>query len=369
MPESSTGDEALHGSAAEEVKNLPGDAGNSSADTEGAPPADSPAAEKQDDKKPLDIADAVRAALSKGEEQSSGSGEGEEEETDPSKPLAEGEKPKEGEEDDLGDLTEEELKSYKPKTRRRFEKLDRENKAFTAEISQLKPQAEKFQAIETYARNANLNKDDINTGFEIMRLMKNDPVKAWDVLQPIVQALQALVGEILPKDLQAQVDAGQIPIERAKELSRLRAEKGVTTSTTAQQAERDKENRAAEAKRNSDNLVATVSTAISKWESDWKASDPDYSLKQSRVSEAIELELSRATALAREGKANNLPRNVEEAVKMANEVKKRVEKEMRAYIPKRNQPINHITGNGVTNGSKPAARNMQEVVRLAVGHK
>jgi hypothetical protein len=112
-----------------------------------------------------------------------------------------------------------------------------------------------------------------------------------------------------------------------------------------------------------------VATAITKWESDWKASDPDYSLKQSRVSEAIELELSRATALAREGKPNNLPRNVEEAVKLANEVKKRVEKEMRAYIPKRNQPINHITGNGVTNGSKPAARNMQEVVRLAVGHK
>lgn len=369
MPESSTGDEALHGSVEEDKKVLPGEAGESSADTEGAPPADSPAVEKKDDKKPLDIADAVRAALSKGEEQSSGSGEGEEEEADPSKKPAEGEKPKEGEEDELGDLTEEELKSYKPKTRRRFEKLDRENKALTVDNQQLKPQAEGFQAIQTYAQNANLSRDDVNTGFEIMRLMRNDPVKAYEALAPIFQTLQATVGEILPKDLQVQVDSGQIPVERAKELSRLRAKEGVNTSTAAQQAERDKQTRADNARRNAETLQTGVASAITKWESDWKASDPDYSLKQSRVNEAIELELNRAVLLAKEGKSNNLPRTVEEAVKLANEVKKRVEKEMRAYLPKKNTPLTPVTGNGVTNGSKPAARNMNEVVRLAIGHK
>ena len=367
MPESSTGNEALHGSAEEDVKNLPGSVEDSSVENnEGASTAGSPAAEPKDDNKPKDIADAVRAALKPKEEQSSGSGEGEE---DPAAKPADGDKPKEGEEEDLGELTEEELKEYKPKTRRRFEKLDRENKALTAEKAALEPKARGFEAIQNFATNANLSKDDVNTGFEVMRLMRNDPVKAYEVLTPIYQQLQALVGEVLPADLQQQVNEGKITAPHAKELSRLRATSGVNTQTQRQNEERAQQQRNEEARQAGEKLQTDVGNAITKWDSDWKASDPDYSLKQSRVNEAIELELARATALAREGKPNKLPRSVEEAVKLANEVKKRVEKEMRALLPKKNTPITPVHGNGVSNGSKPAARDLQEAVRLAVGHK
>lgn len=371
MPDSPTGNEALHGGVAEDDKDLPGAAveNNVEGNTEGATTVESPATEPKDDNKPKDIVDAVRAALSDGKEQSSGSGEGEGEESDPSKKPAEGDKPKEGEEDDLGELTEEELKSYKPRTRRRFEKLDRENKTLSSKVTELEPQAQGFRAIQEFSRTANLNREDINTGFEVMRLMRNDPVRAYEVLTPIYQQLQALVGEVLPKDLHDQVVAGQITQAAAKELSRLRAERGVNTNVQREQQQREEQQRTEEGAQQVRQLQHGVAGAITKWEADWKASDPDYSLKQSRVNEAIELELTRNVILANQGKPNKLPRTVEEAVKLANDVKKRVEKEMRAFVPKKNTAITHVHGNGVTNGSTPAPRNLREAIGLAVGQK
>lgn len=370
MPESSTGDEALPGSAADE-KIVPGDAGNSSADTNtGAPPAESPPAEKKDDNKSFGIADAVRAALNPEKEQSSGSGEdeGKGESDDAPDPAVGDKKPEEGEGDE-DDLTKEEFQELKPKTRRRIEKLARQNTTLTTRVAELEPKAQALEAFHSITRNANLNKDDVNTIFHIGGLMKNDPVKAWEVLKPIVAQLQEIVGEIIPKDLQDQITTGRITQDAAKELSRLRAEKGVNISTQQQNTERENQNRAAQAAESAQTLQRDVGGAITKWENDWKASDPDYSLKSSRVSEAIELELNRAIILAKEGKPNNLPRSVEEAVKMANDVKKRVEKEMRQLLPKRNNPIIHVTGTGVTNGSKPVLKNMNDVVRMAVGQK
>jgi hypothetical protein len=199
--------------------------------------------------------------------------------------------------------------------------------------------------------------------------MRNDPVKAFEAITPIYQQLQALVGEVLPPDLQEQVNTGQITVPAAKELSRLRAERGVTTSVQQQNAEREQARAAEEAVTATTTLKNGVASAITKWESDWKSSDPDYSLKQSRVTEAIELELNRAVLLAQQGKPNRLPKTVEEAVSLANEVKKRVEKEMRQFAPKRNNPITHVSGNGVTNGSKPVASSIHDAVRMAIGQK
>lgn len=370
MPESSTGDEALP-NGIEEGVNLLGAEGESSVDTnKGALPADSPPVEKKDDNKSLGIADAVRAALEPKKEQSSGSGEeeGEGEDDKSATPGTGDKKPEEGEGED-DNLTKEEFQALKPKTQRRIEKLARQNTDLTTRNAELEPKAQALDAFHQITKNANLNKEDVNTIFHIGGLMKNDPVKAWEVLKPIVAQLQVIVGEVLPKDLKDQVTGGKITPEAAQELSRLRAERGVNTTNQQQNAEREKRDRNARAAEAVQTLQSDVGTAISKWENDWKASDPDYSLKSSRVSEAIELELNRAIILAKEGKPNNLPRSVEEAVKMANDIKKRVEKEMRQFLPKRNIPLTHVTGNGVTNGSKPIPKNMNDVVRFAVGQK
>lgn len=368
MPESSTGDGALPGSAADEVKPVGGTTGTESSDANsGVPPADSPTAEKQDAKPSPSLADAVRAALAGGKEQPSGSseGEGSGDATDP----PEGEKPPEGDEEDPGEFTEEELNSQKPKTQARIKKLLKQTETLTGKVTELEPQAAGFRAIQDYAKASNLSREDVNTGFEIMRMMRNEPAKALEALTPIFNQLRELVGEVLPQDMQSRVNTGAISLEDAKEISRLRAGHGITVATQKQTEERTAQDRQSEQARQSEQLKADVGSAITKWESDWKSADPDYSLKSNRVNAEIERVLLRETVLAQQGKPNKLPKTVAEAVKMADDVKRDVEKELRQFIPKRNTPINHVSGNGAMQGSKPVAKSVHDAVAQAVGHR
>lgn len=366
MSASSTDDEehVLPGAAASEDTQT-GDTGSDDSSSSDSTSADSSAASApagtQDDNKPKSIADAVRAALDSGKEQSSSSGDSEEGTGKAADPNAV--KPAEGEEEELGDLTEEELNSYKGKTQRRFRQLDGKNKALTAEIEQIKPMADLGTTIKGMADNANLTREDVNTGFNIMTLMRNDPIKAYEALTPIYDVLCAMVGIKLPDDLQQQLTEGKITAERAQELSRLRAKTGLDTAYAKEREER-------EAKKASDDNASQIATvvqdvgkAVTDWETRWQKSDPDYARKQSRVMDAIDLEL-----LKRE-KNGTLPTNVKDALAICNGVKTKVEAEFKKLLPKKsNTPIKHVEGNGAMNDSKPVPTSSRDAIVQALGH-
>lgn len=354
MPASSTGDEALKGSADEEEK-----VGTSGQAPEDGNAAESSAAEPQDDKKPIDMVDAVRAALSDGKEQSSGSGEEEgkkPEETDPDKAKA-----KEGEEG-AGELTEEEFSALKPKTQARIKQLLKKSEELTTQMSQITPKAEKFDKIEGFCQQANLTREDVNTGFRIMNLMKNDPHKAFEAMTPIYNQLCALVGEIIPDDLLAQVHDNKITMEHARELSRYRSKVGFSESRrkTEETAAVEREQNTTRAKA-AEALKTDVATAITKWETQQQTADPDYSLKQSRIMEAIELEVLKLQ------NAGTPVKSAQEALEMANRVLKKVNDEMKKLRPKKSS-VTPIGGTGLTNGSKPAPKSIYDAVSQAVGH-
>lgn len=331
--------------------------------------ASSPAAEKtNDDKGPASIADAVRSALQKdgGKRASSSSADGSEEgepgaASDPNKPkTGEGE-----EEQDLGDPTEEELNSYKPKTRSRFKALQRRTVALQEEIEQrYKPAEAQLGKINGFIANAGLSREDVNTGFEVMRLMKNDPEKALVALEPIITSLRAVVGDTLPPDLQKQVDTGILTEQHAKELSRTRSSLALTRAreerTEQQRTEQDNA-------RAVQGLAEKVGGAVGNWETQWKSQDPDYRVKQSRVMQGIELALYKAQ------QTNSLPRTTAEAIAMCDKVKREVEEDMRKLKPKR-EAVNNPTHNGgastgsSTTGSKPAPNSIFEAIAQAVGH-
>lgn len=360
MLESSTDDEALPGVAAS-GETQSGDTGSgSSSSTQADTSADSAPAGTQDDNKPSNIADAVRAALSKGKEQSSGSGESEEDILDPAAPIDA--KAKEGEDEDLGDLTDEELNSYKGKTQRRFKQLDGKNKALLVELEQTKPLIELGSSIKRMADKANLTKEDINTGFNIMDLMRNNPKEAYTALKPIYEALCGIVGVILPPDLQQQVAEGKITEPAAKELSMLRNSTGL--SAAQQKEQKDREARVAQeaVTQQFETLKVDVGKAATEWENRWKASDPDYAHKQSRVLEGVELEIYKRA------QAGTLPTTVKDAIAMCNTVKAKVESEMKKLLPKKTTPINHITGNGAMNGSKPVPTSSKDAIMQSLGH-
>lgn len=357
MSESSNDDEALPGVAASEEIHS-GDTGQESSSPQVESPAESTPATQKDDNKPKDMAAAVRAALDLGKEQSSGSGEDEDKD-----PKASGEaQATPGVEEPLGDMTEEELNSYKGKTHRRFKQLDTRNKALAAELEQSKPMAELGSTIKNMAAKANLSREDLNTGFNVMRLMRNDPVQAYEALTPIYQALCDIVGAKLPGNLQEQVNSGALTVEAAQEMSRLRAAQGLRLASDKEQQARS--SREAEEARMQDiaKLSADVGTAVSDWETRWKKSDPDYAHKQSRVLDAIDLEL-----LKRKD-AGTLPSTVKDALAMCDAIKTKVDNELKKLLPKRNTPIDHVTGNGAMNGSKPVPKTSREAIAQAVGH-
>lgn len=371
MSDSSTDDEALHGGAGgidnSDHSSSAGQASDESS-SQGAQSAGSPAAEPtKDDNKPATIADAVRAALEGGKEQSSGSGDGEGKAGSESDPEGESQ---EGDDDDLGELTEEELNSYKDKTRRRFIKLNSENKSLKERLETAEPEAEVYRQINKFVTDANLSKEDVNTGFNIMKLCRStrreDHIKAYEAMMPMVNTLAQIIGVALPKDLQDQVAAGQLTPERANEISQLRATARASDAERKANEDRMARDKQAEEERQIAALTDDVSKAVSTWESTWKAKDPDYPLKQRRVMEAIELELTKEVMLATQGKPNRVPKSAAEAVKMAEDVKKRVDKEMQRLIPKK-QPVTHIPGTGNTNNSKPAPTSSREAIFQALG--
>jgi len=354
MPDSSTDDEEKK---VEPAAAIPAEADPAPPSSDDAQAADapSPGAEEKDDKQPKDMVSAVRAALEKGKEPSSSSSDSEDG-AEPKKAESEPEK-KEGEEEDLGELTEDELNSYKPKTQRRMRQLLSKNEELTEQVAQSGPIVEQFQGIKSFCEKANLSSKDVNTGFELMNLMRNDPQQAFKQLTPIYDTLRQMVGEVLPDDLQQQVSEGRITEDHAKELSRLRS----SQTLTAQQSQQQEANTAEDDRRKSvETLRTNCATAVSKWEAEWKASDPDYRVKQARVMSEIKLALYEAKS------TGNLPTTQEEAVKLANTAKKTVEEELKRIMPPK-ASVTPITKVRSATDSTSAPKNMLEAVKQAVG--
>lgn len=317
----------------------------------------------KDDNKPKDIADAVRAALNPKEEHSSGSGDDRGTTGEPANPDARAE----GEGEELGEPTAEELASYKPKTKRRIEqfksqitKLSTDITSLTTERDSLRPRADRFDTVQKFVKEANLSTDDVNTGFTIMKLLRNDPQKAMTALTPIYEQLRILVGDILPQDLSMQVKEGKITEAVAKELSRLRSAQGLTVAQTRELEDRNRNSQQAELAQQIEVLKVDVGKAVTEWETRWKVNDPDYSLKHGHVMDALDLEVRKRKD------AGTLPNDVRSAVDMAEQVKKDVEKKLLRLLPKRNPTVTH-NGPGVNNGTKPVPKTLHEAVAQAVG--
>lgn len=359
MPPSSSDEDDLPGSEADDsiVDNGSGEDRSQN----GSPDAkvDSSTTTKQDDNKPKSMLEAVTAALAdKKEEQSSGSGEDEEEDkpdpnADPNKPKGDNEgKP------DPDDLTDEEFKALSFKTQKRIKNLVSQTQTLATKVSELEPQALIGTAIQSYAREANLSREDVNTGLNIMKLMKNDPAKAFEELTPIYKTLCALVGEVMPEDLVKKVTEGTMTEADARETSRLRATTGLTA---AQQKAADE----ARTQRNADAVVEEIRGKVSKtivdWEKRQQASDPDYSLKQSRVLDRVKIEIAERNA------ARKYITSEKDAIEMADRIKREVDAEMRKLLPKK-KVISAPNGSGATNGSKPVPKTVFDAVSQAVGH-
>lgn len=264
---------------------------------------------------------------------------------------------KEQVDDKFEDFTPEERKHLKKATAERFDKLKglyRESKEkltqLTAQVEQATVEAGQYRKFVDFLDENRLSQEDANNLFYIGALMRNDPVKALEVITPYYQTLLQMTGNVLPPDLQAQVKQGYITKEAALELSRHRAT-GKTKEVI--QSERESHQQQQDADRQQ-KTVASMQSAISDWEKQWSSSDPDYAKKKDRVLDRVELLLVRAQ------KNGALPKTVDEAIKLANQAKSEIEVDFKQFKPRKE--VRTVDG-GSSASNLPDPKNTADVIR------
>ncbi len=337
MPESSTGEQTSVAGEDQttqnsDVKDTAADTstgGNEGQDTQGS------------------IADAVSAALkSPAKDEDSPASKTQDQTTkaeDPDKAKAE-ELPEE--------VTEDELKDQKPKTRKRIEQLLGKVKSVSAERDTFAPKAAEYDKFVSFVQNAKLSQEDVQTTFHLASLVRNDPEKALEAITPIVQQLQQIVGAVLPAELQERVRLGYISEADAQELHRSKTSAKLANTRTEESrreaAEREENDRRTR-------LVSDVSSAVSTWETAKKTSDPDWHLKAARIDELVRLEVYE----------KGYPQNPKAGVEMIEKIYDTVTKELRKFTPKPQAKDTSKTG-GSSASTVAEPKDLLEAIRIGM---
>lgn len=218
---------------------------------------------------------------------------------------------------DGGRLTKEQWDALPAPFRARVNELQRA-------VKEQGPAVKAYNDLQTWARNSGISQDEFTFGLELISAMRNDPRVAWEMLQPSLAVLRKHVGEELSEDLQADVTAGTISPERARELAAARAER-VRLEHQGRRREAADEQRAAQDEHR--RIHGTMKNAIAGYETQWKASDPDYPKKMERVKNEFYMRL---IARRQAGTPVSTP---QEAVELLKAARKDIEMWMTGFLP------------------------------------
>lgn len=240
------------------------------------------------------------------------------------------------------------------------DKQERNFRALREELAAFKERAERYDQLSGFLQESDLSAEDFATGLRIMRMMRQDPEKAYEALRPIVESLQATVGEKLPADVQDRLDRGLIDEESARELARERGRRALAASRAADGERRLREvSEAAQAEREQQARVEhahRVGAAVSAWEKAWEGNDPDYKVKHRLV-------MDRVTALMQ---SEGIPASPEAAVAQAEKAKKDIDEWYASTVGSSRKPVSTVTG-GAGNSTRSTPRTPADVARAALG--
>jgi hypothetical protein len=202
--------------------------------------------------------------------------------------------------------------------------------------------------LKSYMTEAGLSIDEVNTGFEIMKNIKENPQAALEALMPYIEQMETSTGRRLSADIQERVDEGYLDEESAREMSQLRSREQLATEASQRAAAQAQQ---IQQQQQVQQHATNVSGAVSEWETQWSSSDPDYKLKQPKVMEKIELYLLK----------NGAPSSREHAVQIAEECRKSVNNELLQFRPRKGS-VNPITG-GSSPKSTPEPKSLMEAMQ------
>lgn len=308
--------------------------------------ADSPAAEGAKETEVASPLEAVTAALAE-DAKASEPEQTKAEAGQPDSPEQAGD----GKQEASADSHDEFVKSLSPSKREHWKRLEGERDSY-------KQRAESFEQVTSAVREAGLNGDEFNAGFDIMRTIKAvqngmaQPADALAKLEPYVAQLRAMTGETLPDDLQQKVDDGLVSQSEAGELARVRNENALLRGRFEREQQHDTMERQ---QREIGQRAAAMGEAVTKWEQAWAKSDPDYEVKKLMVK-------ARVTELIH---SEGVPNTPEDAVKLSDKARKDVEGQLGGMLGKRRE-VRAVTGGRPSGTPKPAPKNPLDVVNQAL---
>lgn len=130
----------------------------------------------------------------------------------------------------------------------------------------------RYRNVEDFIANQGLTGEEAAEMLEIAGLIKTDPVKAWAAIKPRVQQLLIAAGEVLPGDLKAKVQAGEMSREAAMEVSRNRA------AMQSADVRREWEGKRAQERQQTDTRNAILG-AVNSWHAERQSRDPNFEQK------------------------------------------------------------------------------------------
>lgn len=290
---------------------------------------DNKAAIPEDKFDPLSV---VKKALKKEDDGDGGADGDQSKQTDKSSKSENGNQKPEDANEPLGDVTQEELDSYKPKTRKRIEGLLDDRQRLTERNAALEPAAEQMETLQNFMQERQLTPQNVSELLVVGGLaMSGDPKDLKAALTRVDafrNQIATQLGEVLPEDLQKKVDDGLLDAETAKgvalervenQRSRVTAEKATQTVDTVSEEKKASDEKAA---------AVIVHSAISEWQQQKFKSDPDYPRKAELLQKEIKLRVN-----AEGGKVLDKAK----AVKIAEEAYTEVNRLYKALNPSTNK--------------------------------
>jgi hypothetical protein len=183
-------------------------------------------------------------------------------------------------------LTKAEWAGLPERAKTRIGWLGNEVKRERAAREVLEPRAQMFDEMAGFVSSTGMSHDQFVSGLNIMGWINTDPAKAYEALKPIFADLQGYMGDLLPTDLQAQVDEGRITPELAQQLTFERSERTLLEKKNSQRnqyqeqldTQRQADNKVAESKVNTDRVIAG-------WQRNQVSTDPDFRYKAAQISD------------------------------------------------------------------------------------
>lgn len=227
------------------------------------------------------------------------------------------------------------------------------------ELGELRPKAAEYDKIRSFIDRTGLAPRDVQSVAEIAAMLIHDPVGARQRLMPIMAELDRILGVVLPRDLQEQVDQGYLTLEHAQALSQANAAAALNRTRADRLVEDRQRN---ETVSRQQQVIDQSLSAMDAWEAQQKRNDPDWSSKQAEVTELVELAIERK---ARELGRSWFP-NSQEATQMLNEALQTVNTRFKRFAPKPTQ-INAPVTSGASPRSVPAPKNTMDVIKGVLG--